>query len=163
MSYDLGIYFPFPTFPVREWHDLLANFESPSCRVEFEEPQAEYAESGAKLCYLTADDSLVTAAVSWRIGPNPPSRCMPPGTHWYASISTGMGRSARASWIQFAIPYHALVLLPGTSVHDCQHHVGRILEESTWHDPDGWLSYASRRLRPGDELDLFGADGLPRF
>jgi hypothetical protein len=48
-------------------------------------------------------------------------------------------------------------------VHDCEHHLGHTLAQSTWHDPDAWFAYASKRLRPGADSDLFAPDGSPRF
>jgi hypothetical protein len=162
MSFDLYIYFPQAAFPVGLWHDILASFRSEACHVRFEETDPEFAASGAKHCYLVADDSVVSVGISRKMDPDaPPDSCVPKGTHWLAGVSTGMGRSALASRIQFAIPYHALVFMPGVSVHDCQYHQGRSTEASSWSDADAWLEYC--RTRPSIAFDLFSEDGTLRF
>ena len=80
-----------------------------------------------------------------------------------------MGRSARAFFIQYAIPYHALLFFPGVTVHDCQYHLGRSVEASSWSTPESWLAYAERclwRLGPKQsliDLGLFRSDGSVRF
>jgi hypothetical protein len=75
----------------------------------------------------------------------------------------------RAFFIQFAIPYHALVFFPGVTVHDCQFHLGRSVEASSWSTPESWLPYAERalwRLGPKQalvDLGLFHSDGRVAF
>ena len=85
-------------------------------------------------------------------------------------MSTTMGRSARALFVQYAVPYHALVFFAGVTVHDCQYHIGRSIEASSWSTPESWLAYAEPRLwrRLGSKralirLGLFHSDGSVRF
>ena len=73
-----------------------------------------------------------------------------------------MGRSLRAFWIQFAIPYHTLLLVPGVIVH--------AEPERLFSDAGSWLEFSRERLwRPLSqkvelvEMGLFAADGTPRF
>jgi hypothetical protein len=164
VSFELRIFFPHPTFPAEEWYDILGSFRSDDCYVRFDEP-TDRAQGGVKECYLIPDESLVNVYVS-STNPDRSYLCEPLGTHWNATVSTGMGRSRLASWIQFAIPYHALVFFPGVTVHDCEFHLGRSTAESSWTDPESWLHFADRRLRANVELierGLFTADGTPRF
>jgi hypothetical protein len=167
MSFDLAIFFPHAAFPAQEWCDMLKSFRSEACEVTFEETGAG-GSCGAKNCSLVADGSLISVDVCSI--DDPPNSCAPSDTQWRALVSTTMGRSGLAWWIQFAIPYHALVLFPGTCVHDCQHHLGRSVKESSWTSPEIWRQYAERTLwrtmgskEPLIERGLFDADGTVRF
>jgi hypothetical protein len=167
MSFDLQTFFPHPVFPAQEWCDILDSFRSETCEVTFEEIRTADSH-GAKSCCLIADRSVVDVGVC-SIN-DAPTSCAPPDTRWRASISTTMGRSGLAWWIQFAIPYQALVFFPGTTVHDCQHHVGRSVEQSSWTNPEVWRQYSERTLwrmmgpkAPLIERGLFDADGTIRF
>jgi hypothetical protein len=151
MSYDLSIFFPQVEFPTQAWHDLLQSHQSDTCNV---------VHNGPGDCSIVVDHSVVSiGATESRNG------CAPAGTHWTVVISTSMGRSWRAFFIQHAIPYEALIFFPGITVHDCQYHVGRSVEASSWSMPEGWLHYAERRLwRLGSkqaliDLGLFHPDG----
>jgi len=167
MSFDLQIFFPHPAFPAQEWRDMLESFRSESCEVAFEEAGAADSR-GAQSCCLIADRSVISIGVC-SIN-DAPTSCAPADTRWRASISTTMGRSGLTWWIQFAIPYQALVFFPGTTVHDCQHHLGRSVEQSSWTSPDTWREYSERTLwhtmgsnAPLIERGLFNADGTIRF
>src|SRR5262249_34865194 len=128
MSYDLNIFFPHTHFPADAWDELLEGFRSDSCEVRFDEP----APNGCpRSCSVVADHSLID--ISGRSGQG---GCAPEGTSWEVNVSTTAGRSARAWFIQHAIPYHALVFFPGVTVHDCQYHVGRTLAASSWSTPE---------------------------
>jgi hypothetical protein len=167
MSFDLEIFFPHPTFPTQEWAGILESFRSESCAVRFEETGT--GEScGCSTCFVVADDSLVSVGVCSMH--DAPTSCAPSDSRWRASVSTTMGRSGLAWWIQFAIPYHALVFFPGVTVHDCQHHLGRRVEESSWTTPETWRQYSERTLwrtmgpkNPLIERGLFSPDGTLRF
>jgi hypothetical protein len=168
VSYDLRIYFPQPAFPAQAWYDMLASFRSGHCSVTFSAPSSIY-RSDVQECSLVADHSLVDVGVR-SMNPAQPQLCDPLGTHWMAHVSTGMGRSGHALWLQYAIPYHALIFFPGVSVHDCQYHVGRSIEVSSWADAASWLEFAQRKLwrEIGTHADmiergLFAADGTLRF
>jgi hypothetical protein len=163
MSYDLHIFFPHPEFPAQPWYALLESFRSSVYEVAFDEP--EPAERGRpKSCLIVVDQSVVSIGV----GASGIS-CAPINTCWQVNLSTTMGRSVRASFIQYAIPYHALIFFPGVTVHDCQFHIGRSVEASSWSTPEGWLAYAERALwRLGSkqalvDLGLFHADGRVAF
>ena len=163
MSYDLQIFFPHDEFPVQAWYELLGTFRSGSCEVRFDDQ--EPTENGAlRDCSIVVDQSVIMIG-----GGRGHSQCAPKSTRWIVSISTTLGRSARASFIQYAIPYHALVFFPGVTVHDCQYHLGRSVEASSWSTPESWLAYAERRLwRLGPkqaliDLGLFRSDGSVRF
>ena len=155
MSYDLTIFFSQDEFPTQSWFDLLESFRSDSCEVILDSIED---------CRIVVDQSVVS------LGANPASSpCAPPGTHWQATISTTMGRSWRAFFIEHAVPYHALVFFPGVTVHDCQYHVGRSVEASSWSTAESWLRYAESRLwRMGTkqkliDLGLFHPDGRIRL
>jgi len=155
MSYDLSIFFPETEFPTQAWSDLLESYRSDTCEVIL---------NGPGDCRIVIDHSVIS------IGANDSrSSCAPAGTHWSVDISTSMGRSWRAFFIQFAIPYEALIFFPGVTVHDCQYHVGRSIEASSWTMPESWLRYAEARLwRLGPkqaliDLGLFHQDGRIRL
>jgi hypothetical protein len=155
MSYDLTIFFPHLEFPKETWFQLLDGFRSDTCEVIL---------TGIEDCRIVVDHSVIS------IGSDASRRgCAPAGTRWTAGISTAMGRSGRAWFIQHAIPYHALVFIPGVTVHDCQHHLGRSLEASSWSTPEGWQAYAEPklwRMGPKETLIDFGffhPDGRIRF
>jgi hypothetical protein len=155
MSYHLSIFFPQPEFPTQAWFELLESYRSDACAVMLD---------GLGDCRIVVDDSVVS------IGANDSRNgCAPVATHWTVVISTSMGRSRRAFFIQFAIPYEALVFFPGVTVHDCQYHVGRSVEASSWHAPESWLRHAESRLwRLGPkqaliDLGLFHPDGRIRL
>jgi hypothetical protein len=167
MSFDLEIYFPHTVFPAQEWCDMLQSFRSEVCEVSFEEMGTD-ENSIVRSCSLVADGSLISVDVS-AVQEAPRSRA-PSDTRWRASVSTTMGRARFALWLQFAIPYHALVLFPGTTVHDCQHHLGRSIEGSSWTSSEAWRQYAERKLwrrlgpkGPLIERGLFNNDGTIRF
>jgi hypothetical protein len=166
MSYDLTIFFPHPEFPTQAWYEVLESFRSDACDVRFDD-QSVAQNGGLKDCSIATDDFLILVGGYLMAGVS--SECAPPGTHWRIGVSTGMGRSALALWIQHAIPYHALVFFPGVTVHDCQYHLGRSVEESSWTTPESWLQFAERRLwRMGPKRELvergmFYADGRVRF
>src|SRR4051812_1528935 len=164
VSYDLRIFFPHPVFPTEGWRDILASFRGPDCEVQFDEPSADGSSS-----YLVVGHSRIDADVRPHDGETD-GLCAPSSTRWLAGTSTTMGRSYKAYWIQFAIPYHALVFFPGITVHDCQYHVGRSLEASSFVDPGAWLDFARQRLwgpAAGKaelvEQNLFTPEGLPNF
>src|SRR5207237_9815072 len=111
-------------------------------------------------CDLVIGESVLTTDV----GPVEPGHwaVMSKGARWKATLSTTMSRSFRALWVQFAIPYHALVLIPGVTVH--------AQPEQLFADPQSWLDFCRKRLwgplrRKEDAVDygLFAADGFPRF
>jgi len=163
MSYDLHIFFPHAQFPAQSWHELLESFSNAVYHVRFDDPEPA-APAGVKECSIVVDQSVVSIMV----GANG-SSCAPANSRWEVSLSTTMGRSVRASFIQCAIPYHALVFFPGVTVHDCQFHLGRSVEASSWSTPDAWLAYAERRLwriAPKQalvDLGLFHSDGRVAF
>ena len=163
MSYDLQIFFPHAEFPVQAWQELLGTFRSGSSEVGFDDQKP--VENGAvRDCSIVVDQSVIVIG-----GGRGHSECAPKSTRWIVSISTTMGRSARASFIQYAIPYHALLFFTGVTVHDCQYHLGRSVEASSWSTPESWLAYAERslwRLGPKQvliDLGLFRSDGSVRF
>jgi len=155
MSYDLSVFFPHAKFPTQRWYELLESFRSDACDVILD---------SLGDCRIVIDHSVVSIGVD-----ESRSQCAPVDTHWIAVISTTMGRSWRAFFIQHAIPHEALIFFPGITVHDCQYHVGRSVEASSWHMPESWLHYAERRLwRMGPkqaliDLGLFRPDGGIRF
>jgi hypothetical protein len=155
MSYDLTIFFPHAEFPTQAWYELLESFRSDSCDVII---------SGVQNCRIVVDQSVVLIDADETHG-----QCAPAGTRWTVFVSTTMGRSWRASFIQHAILHEALMFFPGVTVHDCQYHVGRSIETSSWRTPESWLHYAEHRLwRLGSksalvDLGLFHPDGRIRF
>jgi hypothetical protein len=159
MSYDLHIFFPHEEFPAQPWYELLESFRNGVYEVRFDGPEPA-ERGGLKDCSIVVDQSVVSIGV----GPSGTS-CAPTNTRWQVNLSTTMGRSARAFFIQYAIPYHALVFFPGVTVHDCQFHLGRSVEASSWSTPEGWLAYAERalwRLGPKQalvDLGLFHSAG----
>jgi len=161
MSYDLHIFFPQAEFPAQPWYELLESFRGSVYEVRLEEPPER---GGLKNCSIVVDQSVVSIMASAN-----GSSCAPSTSRWEVTLSTTMGRSRRASFIQYAIPYHALVFFPGITVHDCQFHLGRSVEASSWSTPEGWLAYAERRLwRLGPkqalvDLGLFHPDGRVAF
>jgi hypothetical protein len=161
MSYDLHIFFPHAEFPAQPWYELLESFRGGVYEVWLEEAAER---GGLKNCSIVVDQSVVSIGVGASCG-----SCAPSNTCWEANLSTTLGRSRRASYIQYVIPYHALVFFPGITVHDCQFHLGRSVEASSWSTPEGWLAYAERRLwRLGPkqalvDLGLFHADGRVAF
>jgi hypothetical protein len=166
MSYDLRIFLPHVEFPAQTWYEMLESFRGSDCDVLFDDPSPTDS-GGVKPCRIVVGHSVISID-AWAER-DAPSSCAPEGTRWGVCIDTTMGRSPRAWFIQHAIPYHALVCLPGVTVHDCQYHVGRTVEQSSWSAPETWRSLAEKRLwRMGDkqsliELGLFHADGRIRF
>src|SRR5581483_11242240 len=132
MSYDLTIFFPQDEFPGEAWHELLESFRKDWCEVIF---------NGLQDCRMVVDQSVILIGAGAAS-----SSCAPAGTRWQASISTTLGRSWRAFFNQHAIPYQALVFFPGVTVHDCQYHVGRSVEASSWNTAESWLQRAESRL-----------------
>lgn len=163
MSYDLHIFFPHAEFPAQPWFELLESFRNSVYEISFDDLQPA-PHGGPKDCAIVVDHSVVSIGVSANS-----NSCAPTNTRWQVNLSTTMGRSARASFIQYAIPYHALVFFPGVTVHDCQFHLGRSVDASSWNTPEGWLAYAERalwRLGPKQalvDLGLFHSDGRVAF
>jgi hypothetical protein len=161
MSYDLHIFFPHAEFPAQSWYELLESFRGGVYEVFFEEPAGG---GGPKNCSIVVDQSVVSIGAGANC-----SSCAPATARWEVNLSTTMGRSMRAWFIQYAIPYHALVFFPGITVHDCQFHLGRSVEASSWSTPEDWQAYAERRLwRMGPkqalvDLGLFHSDGRVAF
>jgi hypothetical protein len=155
MSYDLSIFFPQPEFPTQAWFELLESHRSDDCCVMLD---------GLGDCRIVVDHSVISIGANHTRSP-----CAPPGTRWCVGISTSMGRSWRAFFVQFAIPYEAQIFFHGLTVHDCQYHVGRSVEASSWREPESWLGYAEARLwRLGPkqaliDLGLFHPDGRIRL
>jgi hypothetical protein len=155
MSYDLRIFFPHPIFPRTEWRTILASFQGPECLMRFSD-----ADDSDNACDLVIDDSVLTTAIA-PVGPGHWT-LMSNGASWQAHLSTTMGRSFRAFWVQFAIPYHGLVLIAGVAAH--------AEPDRLFADPQSWLDFSRKRLwdplrRKEDavEYGLFTADGSPRF
>jgi len=155
MSYDLKVFFPHPVFPRTEWRTLLTSFQGPECLVRFSD-----ANESDNACDLVIGESVLATDV-WPVEPGYWQR-ISSGAKWKATLSTTMGRSFRALWVQFAIPYHALVLIPGVTVH--------AEPEQLFVDPQSWLDFCRKRLwgplrRKEDavEYGLFTADGSPLF
>ena len=69
----------------------LESFRSEDCHVRFDEP-SNPEQRGIKGCSLIADESLVSVDVT-AMQPDRSALCEPLGTYWYATVSTGMGRS----------------------------------------------------------------------
>ena len=165
MSYDLTIFFPHPEFPVRAWCELLESFRGQDCEIRFEDGAEEGCPTN---CSIIVDHSVIGIGVVAEESLSR-SRCAPANARWGAYISTTMGRSWRAWFIQHAVAYHALVFFPGVTVHDCQYHYGRSLDASSWSTPESWHALAERRLwslGPKEELielGLFHPDGRLRF
>jgi len=136
-------------------YELLESFRSDACEVVF---------NGLRDCKIVVDQSVLSVGADESC-----SQCAPAGTHWTAVLSTTMGRSWRAFFIQHAIAHEALIFCPGVTVHDCQYHVGRSVEASSWNTSEGWRDYAEARLwRLGSkqaliDLGLFHPDGRIRF
>ena len=158
MSYDLKVFFPHPTFPRTEWRTILASFEGPDCLVRF--GASGDPDESEDACDLVIGESVLITGVA-PIGPGH-WMVMSNGARWKATLSTTMGRSFRAFWVQFAIPYHALVLIPGVTAH--------AEPDQLFADPQSWLDFCRKRLwdplrRKEDavEYGLFTADGSPRF
>jgi hypothetical protein len=143
MSYDLSIYFPQAAFPAKSWDEILAYFSGSDCEICTAGPSC--AEAGVNHGHLLVNTwSLVSIGIASL--KHDRGACAPPASRWVATISTGLGRALPAWWIQFAIPYHALVLIPGITVHDCQHHKGSTTEGSSFTDAETWLEFASGRI-----------------
>jgi hypothetical protein len=157
MSYELRIFFPQVTFPRTEWRAILTSFQRPGCLVRFEPGDPHDL---CISCDLVVGESVLSTGVS-PIEPGSWGRASE-AANWAAMLSTTLGRSLQALWIQFAIPYHALVLLPGIVVHA---EPDRIFVEI-----ETWLEFCRERLwgplRQKEELvesGLFTPDGSPRF
>ena len=167
MSHDISLFFPHAEFPAQAWYDVLGGLRSDDCDVSFDDDAAAAEHGGIKECSLAADGTLISVSVYSFA--REPSECAPAGTHWRATVSTGMGRSGLAWWLQHAIPYHALVYFPGVTVHDWQYHVGRSVADSSWASPESWLAFSEKRLwRMGPKQalvdhGLFHPDGRLRF
>jgi len=158
MSYDLKVFFPHPIFPRAEWRTIVASFEGPECLVRFD--AGSDAGEPDNACDLVIGESVLTTDVS----PIEPGHwmLMSNGARWKATLSTTMGRSFRALWVQFAIPYHALVLIPGVTVH--------AEPDQLFADTESWLAFCRKRLwgplrnkEVAVEHGLFTAEGSPRF
>jgi hypothetical protein len=166
MSYEIRIFFPCIDFPSQTWYEMLESFRTSDCDVLFDDPGP--AESGALRGARIAVNQSLISIDAWAER-DARSSCAPADTRCGACIETTMDRSLRAWFIQHAIPYHALVFLPGVTVHDCQYHVGRTVEDSSWTSPEAWLEVTERRLwRMGDKQSLiehgfFHPDGRLRF
>ena len=127
-------------FPAQAWYDLLESFRNSACQVVFDE-LAPAQNDALKDCSIVIDQSVIMIG-----GGASSSPCAPACTRWDVVVSTTLGRSARALFIQYAIPYHALVFFPGVTVHDCQYHLGRTAAASSWSTAEGWFPYAERAL-----------------
>jgi hypothetical protein len=134
MSYDLRIYFQQTAFPLEPWAEILRLFDfTPSSTAsDFYERE-----------WQAEQETTVWLSLS-QMKPDQPQLCAPSGTHWLATISTGMGRSPQAVWTQFAVPYYALGLMTGVSVHDCQWHT----DDNAAHfdTPEAYLAFAAQAI-----------------
>ncbi len=167
MSYDLSIFFPQVSFPARVWNEILMSFSGPDCQVIPADVRS--AGIGIECGGLFVNEKSSVHAEVMRTKPGGTS-CAPPGAHWSAVISTSAGRPLTAWWLQFAIPYHALVMIPGVTVHDCQHHLVESMETSSFTDPDAWRNFAAAQIwdRRARHLtlngrNLFADDRSPSF
>jgi hypothetical protein len=69
--------------------------------------------------------------------------CDAPPADWGVYVSsTPLGRTPMAAWLQFAVPYHLLILLSDTAVHDCQHH-----DRGWFNDAEEYRGFAGVALR----------------
>lgn len=96
---------------------------------------------GKILATLDSDPSTAVQVDVVRRGPYG-WPCDAPPTDWGVYVSTQLGRSPMAAWLQFAVPYHLLILLPGTAVHDCQHH-----DRGWFGDAEEYREFAGVALR----------------
>lgn len=157
MSYDLSVLFPHQAFPEQEWRGILASFETPECHLRFGRGDSQ---DGWLDCDLLIDHSVLMTGVHrielgyWMM--------ISRGARWRAVLSTTAGRSFRAFWTQFAIPYHALVLIPGV--------IAQAEAERLFCQGESWLQFCRERLwNPSSQKEelvkhgFFSNDGTPRF
>jgi hypothetical protein len=139
MSYEVRINFPQQVFPVADFESVLSLLNLPVRR----DGDREWCIDAGTGVWIKASDQ------------NPLSLCAPEGTRWLVTIDTATKRT-RVAWItQFAIPYATLMLVDGTSVHDCQIEVHRL---GTFTTPEAWKDRALDRC--GSDFDMPFRDDL---
>lgn len=153
MSYDVSLYFPNEVFPIKQWQSVIAEFNPQQHEVKPINPTdktvAEWTASrDGETSWLRLCD--VSAA----------RYCKPTPAHWAIYI-TRAGHSPRSVWLQFAVCYHALVLMNNVVFNDGQFDV-------TLSDEAEFLSFASERLSSIGtsktfKLGLTDAKGKPLF
>jgi hypothetical protein len=143
MSYELRMYFPQRVFPVADFESVLSLLHLPVRR------------NGVREWCLDAGTNIWVGVSDQ----NPLSLCAPEGTRWRATIDTATKRT-HVAWItQFAIPYATLMLIDGTSVHDCQVEVHRL---GTFTTPEAWKDFARGRCSSNFDMP-FSGDLAPWF
>jgi hypothetical protein len=138
VSYDIDIYFSQPTPPVASMESVLSLLDMPVT-----------AQPGLEWSIWTGTGTVWIEILEISFRP-----CAPADAKWRACVSSAMMRGRAAHIALFAIPYAALLLIEGTSVHDCQAHNLGIFTT-----PDAWLEFARTQCR---DVDLpFSADRKP--
>lgn len=173
MSYGLDIYFPHENFPYEEWNSILSLFKVVEySNAEQNEPQtSEYSKRIASWAIEVESRTKYEPDTEWGAKPErdpitwqtfwtltyrihialyaifPKSwrSCVPVGAHWSIYLDTGGQATSKAVWTQFAIPYYALSLIQGVTVHDCQWH--REDDLYSFQDAETWAEFAARAVR----------------
>jgi hypothetical protein len=169
MSYDLAIHFPHEAFPYEEWNSILSLFNTEEripYKCEYFRYEAEWVvvaetrtaskprRGGAEpeIDPITGRTVWIGSSPVWislySFSPNVWGDWIRAGTHWGISLDTSGSASCKAVWTQFAIPYYALGVIEGITVHDPQY-----TSENSFQDPEAWAAFASlavrRIVRPG--------------
>jgi hypothetical protein len=144
MSFSLDLYFSHAAFPLAAWESIAR--EHGLGRLE-PDPSWRAADSPAGLKWAKVTQGATLWADLDRCLPGPNAPCCPADAHWQLTLDTAAGRPKALLWAQFAIAYHALVLVGGVAVHDCQYHLKSTLTGSTFTDADAWETFAAREYR----------------
>lgn len=153
MSYDVSLFFPDAVFPLQQWKEAIDGFNPQEHAVRPSDSNrnvlAEWAMShqGGSL-WLELSDVRATHYLK------------PASAQWQVFLSHG-GHRPHDVWLQFAVSYHALVLMKDVIFYDLQHDI-------YCEDGHQLLEFAAPRLHPFGlsrmfKLGLLDAHGNPLF
>ena len=140
MSYDVSLYFRDELFPFEQWQSVIAEFNPREHEVKLANPTDKTVAEWT----VSRDDK-----VSWLMlrDVRPAEYFKPAPANWEVAVSR-VGHRPKSIWLQFAICYHALVLMPNVVFYVGQFDV-TLAEESEF------LSFAGERLSSVGTSKLF--------
>jgi hypothetical protein len=112
MSYDVALYFRHETFPIDRWKEVIAAFQPQ----EHEARQSNYNHN--PLAKWTSSHNQGRLWLELR-DVRDDRYAKPSSARWQVFISRG-GHTPQDVWLQFAVPYHALLLTDNIVFYDLQ-------------------------------------------
>ena len=153
MSYDVSLYFRDDIFPLQQWEQVIAAFDPQKHEVR----KSRYTQNDVAEWTIVREESVLWLTLQDK---RPIRYRKPAGAQWEVLISRS-GHRPYDVWLQFAVPYRALVLMDNVIFYDRQQDVYLASE-------DEYLEFAGSQLRRLGlskmfKLGLLDADGKVLF